>query len=72
MYRRALLMVYISGEENRNIISKAENALYRYKIILGKKLRLRTEESREVETISGCKILNRFLEHVHCESMLVA
>ena len=44
----------------------------RYKTILGKKLRSRTEESREVETILGCKILNCFLELGRCESMLVA
>ena len=52
--------------------SKVENTFYRYKTILGKKLRARTEESREVETILGCKILNRFLELGRCESMLVA
>ena len=52
--------------------SKVENTFYRYKTILGKKLRVRTEESREVETILGCKILNRFLELGHCESKLVA
>ena len=49
-----------------------ENTFYRYKTILGKKLRARTEESREVETILGCKILNRFLELGRCDSMLVA
>ena len=52
--------------------SKVENTFYRYKTILGKKLRARTEESREVETILGCKILNRFLEVGRCESKLVA
>ena len=52
--------------------SKVENIFYRYKTILGKKLRARTEESREVETILGCNILNRFLELGRCESMLVA
>ena len=52
--------------------SKVENTFYRYKTILGKKLRARTEESREVETILGCKILNRFLELGRCESILVA
>ena len=46
--------------------------LNRYKTILGKKLHARTEESREAETILGCKILNRFLELGRCESMLVA
>ena len=52
--------------------SKVENTFYRYKTIIGKKLRARTEENREVETILGCKILNRFLELGRCESMLVA
>ncbi len=52
--------------------SKVENTFYRYKTIIGKKLRARTEESREVETILGCQILNRFLELGRCESKLVA
>ena len=52
--------------------SKVENTFYRYKTILGKKLRARTKESREIETILGCQILNRFLEFGRCESMLVA
>ena len=51
--------------------SKVENTFYRYKTIIGKKLRARTEESREVETILGCQILNRFLELGRCESILV-
>ena len=52
--------------------SKVENTFYRYKTIIGKKLRARTEESREVETILGCKILNRFLELGRCKSKFVA
>ena len=42
--------------------SKVENTFYRYKTILGRKLRARTDEIREVETILGCHILTRFLE----------
>ena len=42
--------------------SKVENAFYRYKTTIGKRLRARTEESREVEAKIGCKILNQFLE----------
>jgi hypothetical protein len=42
--------------------SKVENCNYRYKTTFGKKLRARTEEGREVETILGCNILNRFLD----------
>ena len=52
--------------------SKVENTFYRYKTILGKKLRARTEESREVEAILGGKILNRFLDLGRCVSMLIA
>ena len=52
--------------------SKVENAFYRYKTILGKKLRAITEESRETEAILGCQILNRFLELGRCDSKLVA
>ena len=51
--------------------SKVENSFYRYKTIIGKKLRARTEESREVD-ILGCKILKRFLEFGRCEFILVA
>ena len=38
---------------------------------LGKRLRTRTEDGREVETILVCKILNRFLE-LCCKSDFVA
>ena len=51
--------------------SKVENTIYRYKTIIGRKLRARTEEGREVETIIGCNILNRFLELGRSESVLV-
>ena len=51
--------------------SKVENCNYRYKTIIGRKLRARTEEGREVETILGCNILNRFLELGKDESVLV-
>jgi hypothetical protein len=40
--------------------------------ILGRKLRARSEQSRLVETIIGCNILNRFLETGRCEAILVA
>jgi hypothetical protein len=45
---------------------KVENAFYRYKTILGEKLRSRREESRHVEMVIGCNILNRFLEIGRC------
>ena len=38
--------------------SKVENTFYRYKTILEKKLRSRREESRHVETVIGCNILD--------------
>ena len=52
--------------------SKVENCIYRYKTIIGRKLHARTEESREVEALLGCMVLNRFTELGRCESMLVA
>ena len=52
--------------------SKVENSFYRYKTTFGKKLRARTEEGRETETVIGCKILNRFLELGRCDSEIVA
>ena len=52
--------------------SRVENCIYRYKTIIGRKLRARTEEGREVETVIGCNILNRFLELGRCHSEVVA
>jgi hypothetical protein len=51
---------------------KVENTFYRYKTILGRKLRARSERNCQMETIIGCNILNRFLETGRCESILVA
>jgi hypothetical protein len=48
-----------------------ENCIYRYKTIIGRNLRARTEEGREVEPILGCNILNRFLGLGRCESEIV-
>ena len=42
--------------------SKVENTFYRYKTKIGRKLRARTEEGREVEATIAAKILNQFLE----------
>ena len=42
--------------------SKVENTFYRYKTTIGKRLRARTEEGREVEAKIACKVLNRFME----------
>jgi hypothetical protein len=39
--------------------SVAENSIYRYKQIIGPRLRARNENSRKVEAVLGCKILNR-------------
>jgi len=52
--------------------SKVENTFYRYKTILGRKLRARSEGNRQVETIIGCNILNKFLENGRYQSVLVA
>ena len=48
-----------SGYYRQSIV---ENTFYRYKTIIGRKLRARTEQGREVEAKIGCKILNRFIE----------
>ena len=42
--------------------SRVENTFYRYKTTIGKRLRARTEEGREVEAKIACKVLNRFME----------
>ena len=42
--------------------SKVENTFCRYKTTIGKKLRARPEETREVEAKMAANILNRFLE----------
>ena len=52
--------------------SKVENTFYRYKTIIGKNLRARTEEGREVEATIACGILNRFLELGRVQSERVA
>ena len=51
--------------------SKVENGFYRYKTIIGRKLRARTEEGREIEYLLGCLVLNRFTELGRCRSELV-
>ena len=52
--------------------SKVENAFYRYKTTIGRKLRARTEEGREVEATISCQILNRFLELGKAKSERIA
>ena len=47
---------------------KVENTFYRYKTIIGRKLRARTEQGREVEATIGCQILNRFIGLGRAES----
>ena len=66
------MMVSISGEESRDIISKVENTFYRYKTTIGRRLRARTEESREVEATIACKVLNQFLELGKAKSERIA
>jgi hypothetical protein len=45
-----------SGYYRQSIV---ENTIYRYKQIIGPSLRARNDESRKVEAVLGCKILNR-------------
>ena len=51
--------------------SRVENTFYRYKTILGRKLRARREDNRHVETVIGCNILNRFFDIGRCKSEIV-
>ena len=51
--------------------STVENAFYRYKTVIGRKLRARGEKAREVEVILGCNILNRCLELGRPDSVCV-
>ena len=39
--------------------SVVENTIYRYKQLIGPSLRVRNDESRKVEAVLGCKVLNR-------------
>ena len=52
--------------------STVENTFYRYKTTIGRKLRDRTEEGREVEAKIACGILNRFIELGRAESERIA
>ena len=40
--------------------SKVENSFYRYKTIIGDHLKSRREDSRLVESILACNLLNKF------------
>ena len=51
--------------------STVENAFYRYKTVIGRKLRAKGDEAREVEVILGCNILNRGLDLGRPESVCV-
>ena len=42
--------------------SGVENAIYRYKTIIGKRLRARGDGARETEVVLGGNILNRCLD----------
>ena len=52
--------------------SEVENMFYRYNTLLGDQLRARGENSRQVESILACTILNRFRELGHPQCELVA
>ena len=51
--------------------SKVENTFYQYKTSMGKRLRARGEDARQVEATIACQILNRFLELGRAESIPV-
>ena len=49
--------------------STVENTFYRYKTIIGRRLRARGEAARQVEAVIACKILNGLLEQGRAESV---
>ncbi|MEE9390420.1 MAG: hypothetical protein V3U91_04190 [Candidatus Aminicenantaceae bacterium] len=42
--------------------SHAENAFYRYKRIIGGRLRAKNDDAQEREDVIGCAVMNRMLE----------
>ncbi len=48
-----------------------ENTFFRYKSIIGDRLRARHPKSREVETLIACNILNRMMELGRPESFAI-
>ena len=42
--------------------ARVENVFFRYKSIIGHRLRARSQESQETEAIIACNILNRIAE----------
>jgi hypothetical protein len=42
--------------------SHAENAFYRYKQIIGERMRAKNDDAQKREAAIGCAILNRMLE----------
>jgi hypothetical protein len=48
-----------------------ENAVYRYKSIIGREMRARTLAGQRVEARIGCKILNAMAGHGMPDSYLV-
>lgn len=50
--------------------SLVENAFYRYKTILGGKLRSISIENQKIEALIGCNILNKFVQLGMCDSFI--
>ncbi len=48
--------------------SRVESEMFRYKQVIGDRVRFRDAGSQAVEVLLGCKILNRFLGLGRCES----
>ena len=72
-FKRYLTKVNTSGEGKQGIISRVKWRMrYRYKTIIDKKLRARTEEGRAVEALLACIVLNRFTELGRYRSEFVA
>ena len=73
MFTRYDVRVWKPGEESLGTINKVKWTTHnRYKTIIGKNLRARTEEGREVEAKIACGILNQFLELGGAQSERIA
>ena len=52
--------------------ARVENAFFRYKSILGDRLRGRTRAAQEVESVLACNVLNRMTELGRPESFVIS
>lgn len=56
------------GYHKRSLV---ENAFFRYKTILGRKLRSHSIENQKIEALTACNILNKFTQMEMCDSYAI-